>query len=147
MALAAGTSLDSAWPGVSEDARVVTLPASSNPISSSYAAYRAQNPGWIGSCTGTAAYDHRLNNGFPCGPFVSASQLHDFLGEPISKCPKEMFYESPAIIVRTICLVAPSHKALPGDKKDWALNMIGFCMTSLYSWNGDFFKFESSKLN
>ncbi|ODH51819.1 hypothetical protein GX48_02063 [Paracoccidioides brasiliensis] len=42
----------------------------------------------LGHARGTAAYDHRLKNGTPCGPFDSVSQFLDFLVEPMSRSPK-----------------------------------------------------------
>ena len=41
------------------------------------------DPGWIGSCSGGPAYDHRLNNMSTCGPFASVGEFHDFLVDPV----------------------------------------------------------------
>jgi aminoglycoside phosphotransferase (APT) family kinase protein len=46
------------------------------------------DPGWIGSCSGGPAYDHRLNNISTCGPFASVSEFHDFLVAPARKSPR-----------------------------------------------------------
>lgn len=46
-------------------------------------------PIWIGSCTGGPAYAHRLNNGFPCGPFASESDFNNYLVAPVANCPKK----------------------------------------------------------
>ncbi|KFY77641.1 hypothetical protein V498_09284 [Pseudogymnoascus sp. VKM F-4517 (FW-2822)] len=46
-------------------------------------------PAYIGSCSGGLAYDHRLNNGFPCGPFASVSDFHYFLVAPVARCPRQ----------------------------------------------------------
>ncbi|OBT49015.1 hypothetical protein VE00_00254 [Pseudogymnoascus sp. WSF 3629] len=46
-------------------------------------------PTYIGSCSGGSAYDHRLNNGHPCGPFASVSDFHDFLVVPVARCPRQ----------------------------------------------------------
>ncbi|ODH25165.1 hypothetical protein ACO22_05255 [Paracoccidioides brasiliensis] len=69
-----GISLDKAWSGMSEDARrrVITPKILAG----------------LGHARGTAAYDHRLKNGTPCGPFDSVSQFLDFLVEPMSRSPK-----------------------------------------------------------
>lgn len=45
-------------------------------------------PGWIGSCSGGPAYDHRLNNMSTCGPFASVGEFHDFLVAPVNQCPR-----------------------------------------------------------
>ncbi|OAL51583.1 hypothetical protein IQ07DRAFT_506665, partial [Pyrenochaeta sp. DS3sAY3a] len=47
----------------------------------------------IGSCTGDQACDHRLNNGFPCGPFHSESQFNDYLVGPVRRCPRQELVE------------------------------------------------------
>jgi hypothetical protein len=44
---------------------------------------------YIGSCTTGSAFDHRLNNGLPRGPFASESALNDFLIAPIMRCPRK----------------------------------------------------------
>jgi len=43
---------------------------------------------WIGSCPGGPAYDHRLNDGLPCGPFVSESDFNHFLLAGVKQCPR-----------------------------------------------------------
>jgi aminoglycoside phosphotransferase (APT) family kinase protein len=48
-----------------------------------------RNPFCIGSCSGGPAYDHRFNNGFPCGPFASESDFNDYLVALVAKCPKK----------------------------------------------------------
>lgn len=45
-------------------------------------------PGWIGSCSGGPAYDHRLNNMSACGPFASVSEFHNHLVDPVRNCPR-----------------------------------------------------------
>ncbi|OBS20060.1 hypothetical protein FPOA_11781 [Fusarium poae] len=49
---------------------------------------RPSGSGWIGSCSGGPAYDHRLDNMSTCGPFASVAKFHDFLVEPIKHCPR-----------------------------------------------------------
>lgn len=49
---------------------------------------RPSEPGWIGSCSGGPAYDHRINNRATCGPFASISEFHDFLVASIKNCPR-----------------------------------------------------------
>ena len=39
------------------------------------------------SWSGGPAYDHRLNNGYPCGPFALELGFNDFLVGPVARCP------------------------------------------------------------
>jgi len=48
-----------------------------------------REPFYIGSCGGGPVYDHRLNNGFPCGPFTTESDFNDYLVAPVARCPKK----------------------------------------------------------
>ncbi|RMD43303.1 hypothetical protein DV735_g1790, partial [Chaetothyriales sp. CBS 134920] len=82
-----GIQLGDAWPAMDEDQRrrvVVELRRYLKEL------HALQPPvaGWIGSCTGGPAYDHRLNNLAPCGPFNSVAEFHDYLVAPIKKCPR-----------------------------------------------------------
>jgi len=43
-------------------------------------------PAYIGSCNGGPAYDHRIDNIRPCGPFASESDFNDFLVVPVTEC-------------------------------------------------------------
>lgn len=86
-----GTTLGSAWPNMNNHARQNSL--------SQLKSYLGQlqnlhpsNHGQIGSCSGEAAYDHRLNNGSPIGPFHSVSEFHDFLVAPVKQCPRPELY-------------------------------------------------------
>ncbi|WEW55273.1 hypothetical protein PRK78_000702 [Emydomyces testavorans] len=87
MSRSSGTNLDRAWPSMSESARKETVSQLKSYLEQLHSIL-PPNAGWIGSCTGTAAYDHRLNNGFPCGPFVSVAQFLDFLVDPVKRSPK-----------------------------------------------------------
>ncbi|KAF5635850.1 aminoglycoside 3 phosphotransferase [Fusarium sp. NRRL 52700] len=49
---------------------------------------RPTGSGWIGSCSGGPAYDHRLNNMSTCGPFSSIAEFNDFLVAPVKDCPR-----------------------------------------------------------
>ena len=49
---------------------------------------RPPAPGWIGSCSGGPAYDHRIDNMATCGPFRTVGEFHDFLVAPVAKCPQ-----------------------------------------------------------
>ncbi|KAI9808751.1 MAG: hypothetical protein M1825_003903 [Sarcosagium campestre] len=82
-----GTTLDRAWPGMSEEARKTTkreLSAYFTQLRS----LRQPQSGWVGSCSHGAAYDHRLNDGRPCGPFDSVSSFHNDLLRPVTTCPR-----------------------------------------------------------
>lgn len=81
-----GTRLDLAWPSMDLDARrktVTLLRSYMNQLRN----MRPPNPGWIGSISKGPAYDHRLNNGFRCGPFTSLSEFHDYLVALVKDCP------------------------------------------------------------
>lgn len=59
--------------------------ASSSHSFNSSESWNLRSQGWIGSCTKQGpAYDHRLNNGRPCGTFASVREFHDFLIAPWS---------------------------------------------------------------
>lgn len=86
-----GTTLGSAWPNMNDHARQNTL----SQLTSYLCQLRDLHPsihGQIGSCSGESAYDHRLNNGFPIGPFHSVSEFHDFLVSPVKRCPRPELY-------------------------------------------------------
>lgn len=62
--------------------------ASSSHSFNSSESWNLRSQGWIGSCTKQGpAYDHRLNNGRPCGTFASVREFHDFLVAPVKQCP------------------------------------------------------------
>ena len=98
-----GLRLTLAWPSMSEAARRTTRaelaayfaelrglrqqPDDAD-FSNSRSSVEAPGAGWIGSCTHGPVYDHRVNNGWPCGPFDSVSSFHDFLVRPVARCPK-----------------------------------------------------------
>jgi hypothetical protein len=87
MERALGTRLDSAWTDMPENIRATTV----TQLKAYFEQLRNIRPptsGWIGSCDNGPAYDHRLNNGFPCGPFTSISEFHDFLVAPVKQCPR-----------------------------------------------------------
>jgi aminoglycoside phosphotransferase len=87
-----GSPLMDAWPNMNEEARTATQ----NDLRTYLHELRAippPAPAFIGSCNGGPAYDHRLNNGHPCGPFISESDFKDFLVAPVARCPrKELVY-------------------------------------------------------
>lgn len=87
MRCALGTRLDSAWPNMSEHMRTTTI----TQLKLYFQQLRKIHPSGvslIGSCDGGPVYDHRLNNGFPCGPFPTVSRFHDFLVAPVTECPR-----------------------------------------------------------
>ncbi|KAF7513309.1 hypothetical protein GJ744_009730 [Endocarpon pusillum] len=82
-----GSRLDCAWPSMPEKIRIITI----TQLKTYFEQLRSihpPKPGWIGSCRDGPAYDHRLNNGFPCGPFTSVSDFHDFLVAPLKESPR-----------------------------------------------------------
>lgn len=83
-----GCPLTDAWPNMNEEARKATQ----TDLHSYLYELRAvppPTPAYIGSCKGGPAYDHRLNNGHPCGPFASESDFNDFLVTPVARCPRK----------------------------------------------------------
>lgn len=88
MKLLPGSPLTDAWTGMSEGARKRTR----QELHDFLYELRAIPPPkrvYIGSCTGGPAFDHRLNNGLPCGPFASESDFNDFLVAPVARCPRK----------------------------------------------------------
>jgi hypothetical protein len=87
MQRAPGTRLDSAWPDMPENIRATTI-TQLKEYFEQLRNIRLSTSDWIGSCHNGPVYDHRLNNGFPCGPFTSVSEFHDFLVAPVTQRPR-----------------------------------------------------------
>ncbi|KAJ8107641.1 hypothetical protein OPT61_g8724 [Boeremia exigua] len=87
MSLVEGVSLTEAWAGMSKEAQAITQTELSNYLRE-LQALRPPTPTYIGSCTGGPAYDHRLNNGLPCGPFASEAEFNNALIAPMTRCPR-----------------------------------------------------------
>ena len=83
-----GRPLIDAWPSMNEGARRATQIDLRNYLQE-LRAVPPPTPPYIGSCNGGPAYDHRLNNGYPCGPFASESDFNDFLVAPVARCPRK----------------------------------------------------------
>lgn len=83
-----GYSLTDAWPILNAEARRATQTDLRNYLHE-LRAVPPPTPPYIGACHGGPAYDHRLNNGYPCGPFVSESDFNDFLVAPVARCPRK----------------------------------------------------------
>ncbi|KFY66537.1 hypothetical protein V496_02006 [Pseudogymnoascus sp. VKM F-4515 (FW-2607)] len=83
-----GSPLTDAWPSMNEEARRATQ-ADLRSYLHELRTVPSPTPAYIGSCSGGSAYDHRLNNGYPCGPFASVSDFHDFLVVPVARCPRQ----------------------------------------------------------
>jgi hypothetical protein len=79
--------LDEAWPMMSETARAQTIFDLQSCLCQLHR-LRPPGPGWIGSCSGVPAYDHRLDNMATCGPFASVAEFHGFLVGPVKMCPR-----------------------------------------------------------
>jgi aminoglycoside phosphotransferase (APT) family kinase protein len=88
MGVVDGSPLSNAWPLMEEEACRATQ-AELNKIFLELRAVPPPMPAYIGSCSGGPVYDHRLNNGDPCGPFTSESAFNDFLVAPVARCPKK----------------------------------------------------------
>jgi hypothetical protein len=87
MVLIPGLPLANAWMRMSEEARATMQRDLSNYLRELRAVHPPE-PSYIGSCIGGPAYDHRLNNGLPYGPFASMSEFHDVLVAPVARCPR-----------------------------------------------------------
>ncbi|KAF1955658.1 hypothetical protein CC80DRAFT_564482 [Byssothecium circinans] len=72
---------------MSEEAQATTQRDLSNYLSE-LRAIQPPEPSYIGSYIGGPAYDHRLNNGLPCGPFTLVSEFHNVLIAPVVRCPR-----------------------------------------------------------
>ncbi|KAB5580707.1 kinase-like domain-containing protein [Coniochaeta sp. 2T2.1] len=83
-----GDQLGEAWPTMTEGSRTEKL----HQLKSYLGQLRNIRPdhgvGWIGSCSGGPAYDHRLSNTTTCGPFAAVSEFYDFLVHPVKDCPR-----------------------------------------------------------
>jgi hypothetical protein len=82
-----GEELGVAWPKMNEDARRETMMQLKSHFKQLHQ-LRPEEPGWIGSCSGGPAYDHRLDSRFTRGPFPTASAFHDHLVAPLKECPR-----------------------------------------------------------
>lgn len=88
MQRALGTCLETAWPQMHEKAKAKTTKQLEAYFKQLRDIPQPEAAGWVGSCNKGPAYDHRLNNGFPCGPFTSLSEFHDFIVAPVQRCPR-----------------------------------------------------------
>jgi aminoglycoside phosphotransferase len=82
-----GQQLGECWPTMSEGARAETIRQLKKHLEQLRRLHPVA-PGWIGSCSGGPAYDHRINNMALCGPFSTVSEFHDFLVAPVRDCPR-----------------------------------------------------------
>lgn len=87
MALIPGLSLTDTCTLMTEEAQATTQQDLSQYLGE-LRAIQAPETACIGSCIGGPAYDHRLNNGLPCGPFTLVSQFHNFLVTPVTRYPR-----------------------------------------------------------
>jgi len=83
-----GCPLTIAWPNMKEEARRTTQ-ADLHKYLQELRSIAPPSPISIGSCNDGPAYDHRLNNGYPCGSFTSEAEFNDFLVAPVARCPKK----------------------------------------------------------
>jgi len=88
MNLIPGSPLTDAWTDMTEAAKQTTQKDLYNYLKE-LRAIPPPIPAYIGSCTGGPAFDHRLNNGLPCGPFTSESDFNGFLIAPVRRCPRQ----------------------------------------------------------
>ncbi|KFZ08193.1 hypothetical protein V501_06067 [Pseudogymnoascus sp. VKM F-4519 (FW-2642)] len=93
MSVIPGSSLTDAWPSMNGEARTATQ-ADLRSYLDELRTVASPAPASIGSCSGGSAYDHRLNNGHPCGPFASVSDFHDFLVAPVARCRRDVLDKS-----------------------------------------------------
>jgi aminoglycoside phosphotransferase (APT) family kinase protein len=88
MSVIPGSPLTDAWPSMNEEARRATQADLSSYLHE-LRTLPSPTPAYIRSCSGGSAYNHRLNNGYPCEPFASVSDFHDFLVVPVARCPRQ----------------------------------------------------------
>ncbi|KAK4151643.1 kinase-like domain-containing protein [Chaetomidium leptoderma] len=82
-----GVELGVAWPNMSEESREETIRQLRSCFDQLHQ-LRPDGAGWIGSFSGGPAYDHRLDNRAPCGPFSTVGDFHDYLVAPVKRCPR-----------------------------------------------------------
>lgn len=82
-----GEELGVAWPKMNEDGRRKTIMQLKSHFEQLHQ-LRPEEPGWIGSCSGGLAYDHRLDSRFTRGPFPTVSAFHDHLVAPLKEFPR-----------------------------------------------------------
>ncbi|KAL2019549.1 hypothetical protein VTK56DRAFT_9516 [Thermocarpiscus australiensis] len=82
-----GVELGVGWPDMSQNARSETIRQLRLYFEQLHQ-LRPPGTGWIGSCSGDPAYDHRLSSRSPCGPFNTVGEFHDYLVAPVKKCPR-----------------------------------------------------------
>ncbi|KAF1843218.1 uncharacterized protein K460DRAFT_418322 [Cucurbitaria berberidis CBS 394.84] len=114
MSIVAGLTLTDAWDRMDKTAQATTQHEITQYISE-LRAIRPPEPTYVGSCLGGPAYDHRLNNGFPCGPFASETDFNNFLITPVTRCPRPdlaIKYRQQLSDNHNICF---SHADLCGD--------------------------------
>ncbi|KAF2962807.1 hypothetical protein GQX73_g10765 [Xylaria multiplex] len=78
-----GRQLGQAWPNMSDAARSQTISMLKQHLAQLHD-LRPPSPGWVGSCSGGTAYDHRLTNLTTCRPFDFVGAFHGFLVAPVS---------------------------------------------------------------
>jgi aminoglycoside phosphotransferase len=88
MKILPGVPLTDAWTSMIEDAQRTTQQDLYKYINM-LRAIPPPESAYIGSCNSGPAFDHRLNNGLPCGPFSSESDFNDFLVVPITRNPRK----------------------------------------------------------
>ena len=82
-----GVQLGEAWPSLDQVGRARVASELKGYLKELHS-LRPPVAGWIGSCTGGPAYDHRIDNLTTCGPFASVAEFDDYLVAPIKKCPR-----------------------------------------------------------
>jgi len=82
-----GQQLDRCWPAMDAVLREETVQQLKLYLDELHS-IRPPAPSWIGSISHGPAYDHRFNDGTPCGPFDSVREFHDYLVAPVRSCPR-----------------------------------------------------------
>ena len=72
-----GKQLGEAWPTLRLTARTRAITELRSYLEQLHG-IRPPSPGWIGSCLGGPAYDHRLDNISTCGPFASVAPIKNY---------------------------------------------------------------------
>ncbi|GJN80292.1 phosphotransferase enzyme family domain-containing protein [Purpureocillium lilacinum] len=87
-----GQNLGEAWSTMTETARERTESQLKSYIHQ-LRQLPSPRPGYICSCSGGPAYDHRITNMSTCGPFATIGEFHDSLVAPIKDSPRPEWAE------------------------------------------------------
>ncbi|OAQ68191.1 phosphotransferase enzyme family domain-containing protein [Pochonia chlamydosporia 170] len=109
-----GRQLDDAWPTMTETAKARCISELQSYLHQLHS-LRPPGSGWIGSCSGGPAYDHRLDNMTTCGPFATIPEFNDFLVAPVKNCPRQEWVAKYRNMLRDDYSIIFAHADLSGE--------------------------------